>query len=57
MFIRLTRSSKLVKTLADSFQSSPFPAITIAFIEKLSNITSLPLHVSKQLKELELISV
>lgn len=57
MFTRVTRSSKLVKTSADSLQSSPFPTISTGSIEKPSGVTSSPPHVSKQLKEPDLTSV
>ena len=57
MSTRVTRSSKPVKTLADSLQSSPFPTISTGSIEKPSGVTSSPPYVSKQLKESELTSV
>lgn len=57
MSTRLTKSSKPVKTLADSLQSSSFLVISTGSIEKPSGVTSSPSHVSKQLKDSELTSV
>ncbi len=47
MSTHLTKSSKLVKTLADSLRSSPFLVIFTDSIEISSSVTSSPSHVSK----------